>query len=244
MGDPTAVIVVPWRDKGDPWRRRNLDVVFAHLRGMLIGEVALVEDGRRGSAPFNRSAAYNRGVRCYPDADVFVFCEADMLIARHQLRTAISIAAEAPGLVVPFDTYHYLSQADTARIHTGQARPFGCPAEYTMSNGRSNGAVNVVSAETMRLVGQYDETFEGWGFDDRAMAHAFSVATGTGTRYVMGSGVHLWHTPGWSAESRFRGGADIPAHEHQATLANEARYQTYRRAKTPARIRELTAGGA
>lgn len=237
-----AVIIIPWRDKGDQWRRKNLETVTAHLAGLRVATIALLADGRDGTAPFNRSAAYNRGVEMYPDADVYVFHEADMLLGRQNLQTAIDVAATQPGLVVPFDAYHYLSQEDTAGVHRG-ANPSVAVAEYVMANGRSNGAVNVVSAATMAAVGQYDEAFEGWGFDDRAMAHAFAVATGNDTRYVRGSAIHLWHTPGWSAESRFRGGADIPEHEHRATLANEQRYQLYRKAATPERIRELTAGG-
>ncbi|PJE24765.1 MAG: hypothetical protein CK431_04385 [Mycobacterium sp.] len=236
-----AVVIVPWRDKGDPWRRRNLDLVLEHLYGITDDVVACC-DGRTGSAPFNRSAAYNRGVAMYPNADVYVFHEADMLLGRQNLQAAIDIAAAQPGLVVPFDAYHYLSQADTAGVHAGQ-NPSTAVAECIMANGRSNGAVNVVSAATMAAVGQYDETFEGWGFDDRAMAHAFAAATGNDTRYIRGSAIHLWHTPGWSADSRFRGGADIPEHEHRATLANEARYQLYRKATTPERVRDLTAGG-
>ena len=75
-----------------------------------------------------------------------------------------------------------------------------------------------------------------------AMGHAFHVATGRATRHVLGSGTHLWHTPGWSLDSRFRGGSDVPSYEKAATEANEKRYQQYRRARTAGRIRDLTAG--
>lgn len=244
----SVAILVPWRDKGDLWRRHNLDVVLNHILGAPSTrfhrtELYVSSDGREGSAPFNRSAAYNEGIRLHPDVDVFVFHEADMLIDHTQLHQAVQAATAQRGLVVPFDTYNYLTCEDTERVHVRQADPSACEPEYVMANGRSNGAVNVVSAATMAAVGQWDETFEGWGFDDRAMATAFEIATGNPTRYISGLGVHLWHMPGWSTESRFHGGAaDVPPHEHAATLANERRYRQYCNARTPERIRELTAG--
>lgn len=236
-----AAVCIPWRDKGDPWRRRNLEVVLEHLRRSTVAQVHVVSDGGTGNEPFNRSRSYNNALAELPGRDVYCFHEADMLISRAQLDAAIATAAESPGLVVPFDTYHYLSAEATGCIHQG-ANPADARPEYVMANGSSIGAVNAVSAETLAAVGQWDERFSGWGFDDRAMAIAFAVATGERTRFVPGAGTHLWHTPGWSANSRFRGGADVPRHEAEATVANEVRYRLYRRATTPQRIRELTAG--
>lgn len=242
MGDPTALIIVPWRDKGDPWRAANIGAVLDHLDRIDVAPVAVCDDNRDGVAPFNRSAAYNHGVRDNPDAAVYVFHEADMLIDASQLRRAIDDAARSPGLIVPFTTYRYLTPEDTEKVRAG-ANPATCVPEYVMADCRSNGAVNVVSAVTLSAAGRYDETFEGWGFDDRAMARAFDVATGNPTRYTPGYGTHLWHTPGWSVQSRFHGGANIPDREHAATVDNEKRYRLYRKAHTAQRIRELTAGG-
>lgn len=239
---PEAVIIVPWRDKGDRWRSSNLSMVLCHLDLIDIAPVDIVGDGRYGSAPFNRSAAYNLGVARNPTAQVFIFYEADMLIGRSALITAIELAAESSGLVVPFSEYHYLSQSDTERVRFGRS-PSSCVPERIMADCRSNGAVNVLSASSLRSVGRWDESFEGWGFDDRAMAVAFQVATGAATRYVSGPGVHLWHQPGWSVQSRFRGGSHISPAEHAATVQNEHRFQAYRKARTPERVRALTAGG-
>jgi len=234
-------VIVPFRDKGDPWRAKNLGTVLEHLDQCGF-DPHIVDDGRTGQAPFNRSAAYNRGIQAHP-ADVWVCHEADMLIDPEQLTTAVELAAAQPGLVVPFNTRNELSRTDTERVHRGADHRAFTP-EYVMGDGRSVGAVNVVSAATMRLVGRWDEAFEGWGFDDRAMARAFKVVTGRDTRAVPGIGWHLWHVPGWSVESRFRGGAHIPPHEHEATVRNERRYRRYRRASTPDQIRALTTGRA
>lgn len=228
-----AVIVIPWRDKGDLWRRANLDTVLAHLNHADVATVHLVSDGRGG--PFNRSAAYNRGMAEHP-ADVWVFHEADMIIPAAQLERAVE-AASSPGLVVPFDTYHYLTPEDTETVHHG-ADPFGREPRRVVAGGRSTGAVNVVSAETMTAVGRWDEQFQGWGWDDRAMTRAFHIATGAPARCVPGVGVHLWHPPGGSVN----GGIRIPETEQRATDANKARYQRYLLAETPSEARALTCG--
>lgn len=234
--------MVPWRDKGDSWRAANLACVLNHLEALDLGEVDVYSDGREGCAPFNRSAAYNRGVADHPEAEVYIFHEADMLIPAAQLRQAVRLAAAGVGMVVPFDTYHYLSPEDTRAVRAGEFAFTAATPESVMANGRSNGAVNVLSRATMEAVGCWDECFEGWGFDDRAMGLAFEVACHSVTRYVRGEGTHLWHKPGWSIESRFRGGADVPVHEHLATVRNECRYQRYRDARTPEVIRALTSG--
>lgn len=231
-------IIVPWRDKGDIWRQANLRYVLKHLEDSGIAPVLIAPDGGTGAQPFNRHAAYNKGMGTCP-ADVYVFHEADMLVSKKQLRAAIQMASATTGLVVPFDTYHYLSSEDTQQVRSG-FDPAHCHPEQVMAHGRSVGAVNVVSAQTMSLVGQWDENFSGWGFDDRAMALAFSVATGYGTRFVKGVGTHLYHTPGWAAGGRFRGGSEVSDDERKATDANESRYELYRQATLPSQIRFLT----
>lgn len=236
-----AAVIIPWRDKGDRARKRNLDAVTKHLDGCLPDiPTCVIGDGRTG--PFNRSAAYNHALS-YVKADVYVFHEADMIVDPDALRTAIRLAGDAPGLVVPFDVYHYLSRDATKAVVDGKIEPQELAAERRMADGRSVGAVNVVSATTMKAIGCWDETFAGWGYDDRAMALAFQVATGAPTRFVSGLGIHLWHTPGWQAGGRFAGGTrQVSAVEQAATDANAARYRRYKAARTPDDIRLLTSG--
>jgi hypothetical protein len=235
-----AVIIVPWRDKGDRWRRTNLHLVLTHLKTLDVAPIVCVSDGRTGNTPFNRSAAYNLGLRQNPDAQCYVFHEADMIIDAEQLQKGIDAALKKPGMVVPFTDYHYLSQYDTERIHTSR-RMLEAKPEYVMIS-RATGAINIASAETMRMVGQWDELFHGWGYDDRAMARAFHVVTKTPTRYIMGAAQHLWHTPGWSKNTPFRGGTNITPPEQEATDDNKRRYELYRNTRDPHHMRLLTSG--
>jgi hypothetical protein len=232
-----AVVVVPWRSRGDQRRQANLVRVHKHLIDVGI-PVVTVDDGRI-IGPFNRHAAYNRGRFKLLNVSCFVWHEADMLVPKEQLHDAVTLALEAPGLVVPFDTYGYLTDEDSARVLAGADYRTMTP-EWSMHDGASIGAVGVTSAETMNLVTRWDEQFEGHGYDDRAMKLAFDKAAGP-TRFVAGYGWHLWHPVAYSPWL----GDDPNAHDSAdvvATQRNKRRLRLYERAVTGDDVRKLTSG--
>lgn len=235
-----VAVVVPWRDKGNPRRRANLRRVLRELEAA-PWPVHVVEDGRPATAPFGRQHAYNRGMRLHP-ADVWIFCEADMLTPLDQLHRAAEWATDAPGLVVPFSVRHELGAEDSIDVVAGSL-----PSDYepARSMPRSFGAVNIVSAETMTAVGRWDENLNGHGYDDTAMREAFRVATGNETRYVDGPAWHLWHPQGYSPWEKSGPHAD-PANyapdDVAATETNRRRFLAYRAATTPDEVRDLTSG--
>lgn len=242
MPDPYVAFCVPWRDKGDTARAENYEVVYSYLSDLGIGGVIVASDGRVGDEPFNRSAAYNLASSSV-DADVYVFNEADLLVPEDQLRQAIRMACGSPGIVVPFSEYRYLPLCETRRVRAGAVEPWAAEPERVMGNRRSIGACNVVSRDTLVGVGRWDDRFDGWGYDDRAMDLAFAVTSGQATRFVDGPAVHLWHTPGWEANGQFAGGADeLPPAEREATERNAARYRLYKKARNAGEIRALTLG--
>jgi hypothetical protein len=229
---PSLAVIIPFRDRGiDPLRKANLDCVLEHWR--CIAPVLVQSDDRVGQ--FNRSRAYNLGAAA-TRADILVFAESDILVAHEQVDEAISLAADAPGLVVPFTQYRALTEADSHLLRTHAKALPDCSIEYQIPGGQSTGAVNIVSRETLRAVGQYDETFEGSWYDDTSMARAFEVTSGS-IRRVEGSAYHLYHLPGWK-------GDHLSDADRAATERNEQRWQLYLDANTPERIRELTSGGA
>jgi hypothetical protein len=226
---------IPWRDRGlDPLRQANIRYVTDYLTDLCLGEVHVFSDGREGKAPFNRSMAYNHAVTMI-DADIFTFCESDMIVPKVQLEEAISLASGQARLVVPFYTYYYLSASDSMMIRDDKLDYRYCEPESVMVDGRSVGAVNTMSRLAIEKVGGYDEQFEGSWYDDRAMAIAFEICCGP-TLFVDGPAWHLYHIPGWE-------GAHLTQQDREATNRNKARLKLYRRAHTPERIRELTAGG-
>lgn len=239
-GDPPHVaFIIPFRDKGDPRRKANLETVLAHLDTLNLGTVHITGDGKDG--PFNRCAAYNAGRAAHP-ADVYVWHEADMIVPKGQLSAGIRHATTNPGLIVPFTHYQYLSPEDTDKVNAGADVTDFTP-EWAMPDGASIGAVGITSETTMQAVGQWDETFSGWGFDDNAMFHAFNVHTPT--TWVDGAAWHLYHTPGWSPEVFATPHAKpVPPEEAAATEANRQRLGRYRQSTTVDEVRKLTAGAA
>lgn len=228
-------VIIPFRDRGiDPLRKLNLERVKERWMNVdLYPQV--FSDGREGGAQFNRSAAYNIGRQALPNCSVYVFAESDMLISKEQIDKAIDLALEKPGLVVPFDQYRYLSEKNSEAVLHWDFRPEDVVAEHVMLNGRSIGAINVVSQATMKLVGQWDETFEGSWYDDDAMKIAFEMVSNP-TRWVKGPAHHLYHLPGWK-------GKHLTADDRHATRRNKLRLGKYKLADSPGRIRELVKGG-
>lgn len=234
----TAHIVIPFRDRGtDGLRAANLAAVLGWWHGS-PWTVHVTNDGRSGDEQFNRSAAYNRGAaQAFAEgADVVVYTESDMLVPWQQIAAGIESARSATGLVVPFTSYRYLSEATSEIVRPRPAIVLEQPIEpeSTMEGGASIGAVNIVSRETMAAVGQWDETFEGSWYDDTAMFAAFHHAAGP-TRWVEGPGWHLFHQPGWT-------GDHLTEEDKAATERNRQRFELYKAATSPERIRELTGG--
>lgn len=230
--DPKIKVVIPFRDRGIDLRRAaNLEVVMAWWWAHGF-EPEVVSDGLSGDASFNRHRAYNRAVSGNPDADVLVFTEADMLIHPKQIIRAVHQANEALGLVVPFTQYRYLSdsttgilrdafhQMDASNLAEWWSKPvkdgssvFQFAAESVMGNGKSIGAVNVVSRATLDLTGGFTEATSGNWYDDNIIEEGFAYLAAP-TRWVNGPAVHLYHLPGHS-------GDHLSAKDRQATAHNK-----------------------
>lgn len=221
-------MVIPFRDRGiDTLRQANLTAVLEYWSGYCTPLV--VDDGRHGDSQFNRSAAYNRAV-AQTDADVLVFTESDMLVPFDQIDAAITAAA-SPGLVVPFTRYCYLKPADSQKVRRG-ASPHNFTPQYVMGDGKSIGAVNVVSRASLEAIGQFPEEFEGNWYDDNAVEHCFRVCCAP-TRHVSGDAWHLYHKPGHT-------GTHLTPADKEATARNKARFEEYQRVTAPEQIRSMT----
>ena len=224
-------IIIPFRDRGnDPLRKQNLDRV---LQSWVGWDVFVATDGRAGDAQFNRHKAYNQAA-AHTESDILVYAESDMLINHSQIEQAIDQAASAPGLVVPFTERHELNPEDSVKVRAHELEPQDCQAEVIKPKPRRIGAINILSRETLSLVGRWDEAFEGNWWDDRSMHIAFDMCAGP-TRWIDGPSYHLYHLPGYQ-------GKHLTAADKAATARNKRRWQLYKQARTPERIRELTAG--
>lgn len=234
MSDFTVQVVIPFRDRGKDLRRAaNLESVmtwwWAHGFQPLV-----IDDGLDEDAQFNRHLAYNRAVSRNA-ADVYVFTEADMILPPQQIVEGARMAQDQTGLVVPFLQYRYLSDEMTGYVRhlmstldpkalaefiaTGEI--FDLTPETTMDNGRSIGAVNIVSRETLDITGGFTEATSGNWYDDNIIEEGFAYLTGRATRFVEGSAVHLYHLPGWKGDHRTP--EDIAATENNKAILKHLR---------------------
>lgn len=252
--EPRVRVIIPFRDRGtDPRRAANLDVVMAWWWAHGANPV-IMSDGLEGAAPFNRHRAYNRAVAEFPETDVFVFTEADMILPMPQVIKAVQKAVRAPGLVVPFKEYRYYDdkmtgyirdlfggQMDTKSLAEWITLPLNNPAsifdmraESVMIDGRSIGAVNVVSRTTLDLTGGFTERTSGNWYDDNIIEEGFAFLTRP-TRWVLGPAVHLYHLPGWK-------GNHLTDEDKAATAKNKNLLVNMRadiRLRNKAAVREL-----
>lgn len=225
-------IIVAFRDRGnDPCRAANFNASLQWWRSRGINPI-VVDDGRSGSAMWNRSAAYNRGARA-SKAEVLCYVEADLLIPANQLYDAVRMATQKSGLVVPFSRFMAMIERDSEFVRSGVIAPAQACAQQVRGVNESTGAANVVSRETLEMVGAWDEQFDGAWFDDSSMQIAFEVCCGP-VRFVDGPGYHMWHVPGV--------GEHVTPDEAAATERNRQRFELYKQAKTPEDIRNLTLG--
>ncbi|MGP3708501.1 glycosyltransferase family 2 protein [Gordonia paraffinivorans] len=229
-------VIIPHRDRGQDWRRpANLYSAVQWWAAHGI-EPIVVSDGRTGTAQFNRSAAYNRGIRA-ADTNILVFSEADLLVPIDQIHEGVRLAAEKPGLVVPFSRFMAMTEADTNLVRGRRLHPANAEAHQVRGDRQSIGAVNIVTRESVAMIGRFDEQFEGHGYDDDATELAFRICCGP-TRFVDGPGWHQHHLPG-----AFYATPESTAEDRAATERNRRRYNRYLRARTPDDIRALTTGG-
>lgn len=236
---PDVSIIIAWRDTGNSERQASLTCVLDHLAPLGLPMI-LASDERADGSPFNRSAAYNQGMRLSP-SEVYVFHEADMLCPHDQLIAGVALAGEGLGLVIPFTTYRYMGIEESRFILSG-VDPMEFAPWFEMRHGRSIGAIGILSAESMRWVGQWDENLSGHGFDDNAMYHAIDTACGP-ARYVDGDASHLYHPMAyapWERTSDAANPANFSPAEVKATEENRRRVGLYEAATTPEQVRALT----
>jgi len=230
-----TIVVIPFRDRGlDPLRPANLAYVADYWTGYNC-KVLVTSDGRSGGEQFNRGAAYNSAVLSASDADMFIFTESDLIVDFDQIDRAVEMAAESPGMVVPFSWFMAIGEEDSAQVRAFKIYPEEALAHPVKGHRRSIGAVNVVSRRTLDEVGGWDEVTEGAWYDDDIMKIAFDVAAGP-TRWVEGSAYHLYHLSGGR-------GAHLSDADRVATARNRLRLRKYQQAKTPEQIRELITEG-
>lgn len=123
------------------------------------------------------------------DEAVILFNDADSLCKPEQIREAVRLAEEAPGLVFAFTNYCRLSQKTTESL-TSWRDACDAPVEWEMYGSNSSGCV-AISRESFLQVGGYDETWLD-GYEDYDFAFRCAEMFGPNRR-VEGDLIHLFH---------------------------------------------------
>lgn len=185
--------IIPFRDT-DGSRLGASARVETHVREALVGLDAHVAVADDGGATFSRGGSIMRGVEMLTslDVDVFLVCDADLIVPADQLRHAIAIANEADGLVVAFSRYLYCTQDQSVELSRVPYPPIPLLPAHEWTFEGSVGGAGTFSRHTLELTGGYPSIFRGWGMEDVA----FEILTRTlaaPTRRVSGNAFHLWH---------------------------------------------------
>jgi len=180
---------IPWRDTGDPYRKRNVDYVSQYLAD-ITGRVVKGLDGETPTQAFSLPAARNAVVneaRRWGTPKVII-CDADTIPSKESLEEAVR-QVDDDGIILPFDLYRALSDRDSQRLIAG-ADPDTLPDIGTLD--WSVGGVCVTTISGWDALGGQDERFTGWGCEDIAFS-LVATALGRPLRRVNGTIHHLWH---------------------------------------------------
>lgn len=210
-------VLIPWK-RGSGSVERETIFRWTQLRWLdLLPKAELVVAGD-DSVPFNRSRARNNAF-ANSFGDILVIADADTIVPDQGAIDRAIEAAEAGEWVLPYDIYYNATQSQTARLL--DRRPsvnVPEPEEWEFRLTDSSAGVLVMPRAAFEAAGGYDESFVGWGFEDRAFADALDTLWGP-CRRLPGYVVHLWH-PVLAGD----------AFENPAIHDNQSRWLQYRRA--------------
>jgi hypothetical protein len=165
-----------------------------------------IVEGHHDTGLFNRSAAVNRAAALAGAWDIAVIIDADVICNPERVKEACDIAAETGKIVFPHDIRHQLNRRGSELIRQGYQGSWARYAHAHYDNMVSS--VVVVPRKAWDEIGGFDESFEGWGFEDNAFAAA--AETFAGSIRMPGEFWHLWHptahegrpgTPTWDVNS-------------------------------------------
>lgn len=189
-------IILPWRDSGEPWRRKHFDFLVDYY----TQEFDIVIGNNDGD--FNRSAARNHGVY-HSHSDIAVVVDADNFIPLGQIWSAIARATEKNVMVKPFEWFGYLTEESTNLFYETYGDSItDFEATYVDPPQQSfTGGAYVIKKSLWITLGGMDEGFIGWGAEDDAF-HLLCQKNLIPIEYGVGHDYHLYH-PAYRVTSEY-----------------------------------------
>lgn len=177
---------------------------------------------------FSRSVALNAAAANAGDWDLAVIADADTIPVLNQLLAAIQVARATCRLTVAHSEWVNVEPDELARFLTLGAVPHRTDRTI-VSLGASS--MLAIPRELWDRAGGFDETFRGWGYEDRAFFRVCEILAG-GVERIHGPVYHLGH-------ERPRG--DRQRNRDPQFVSNHKRWLQYRRCRTAIQLQELVA---
>lgn len=141
--------------------------------------------------PFNRARAINRAAKM-ATGDTFIVVDTDIIFQPDLVRNLVPLVDKHPW-IVPFYYGYRLSESGTERLIAE-----GLPLAIQIGPGPM---MNVMKRSCFEEIGGIDERFNGYGYEDVAMAIALDTICGK--HFTMDDSIfHLWHQPVTSVPPR------------------------------------------
>lgn len=150
-----VAVAMPWRSA--PKREALYNLVTEKYAQ--LGLPIFTADSDPG--PFSRSQAINRAVARAYDAGhaTIVISDADTLVQAGPLARAVDLTSRDGKSRLPYDKYILMTQGQTNLfVHTGSVTG-------DVYEGACSGVL-VVRVDTFYQIGQFDERYLGWGYED------------------------------------------------------------------------------
>jgi predicted glycosyltransferase involved in capsule biosynthesis len=144
---------------------------------------------------FNVSGSRNQGClsAIKDDCDMLLVVDADTLLSKESVESAISKAVENDCVCLPYTTYNRLyKQLSTSLID--KEKSYEDLAVYGADSVVDHpGGAYVMSSSTFLLLNGWDQRFVGWGYEDDAFLEAHRVYLGKDIQRVEGYALSLFH---------------------------------------------------
>ena len=184
--------IVPFRsDNGI--RERNFEWSMDRLEKLCPSAQIVIADS--GTEVFNRSEARNNAFN-HCDRSVVVQQDADTVWNLSALTQAVESLENGAPWVIAYKDYRALDADSTSRLVDQPVDVELEPSNYSYDvesiDTIANGGFMALRRKDVFKVGGWDERFVGWGWEDKAFAHASNQILGQCVRLDQ-SIYHLWH---------------------------------------------------
>lgn len=174
-----VAVVIPWRETPsrlplkeyvDSWYKKNMPEV----------KIFYTDSGHK---IFNRSASKNLGGDLAKDYDVVIYNDADTIPNLASILDGIDKTYKDELLCNPFDSCRIVDFTNTQKILSGNI-----PMEDIEYSEYENscGGILITTPKIFNLLGNYDENFKEWGYEDTAIYFSHLAIMDTGMVRIPG----------------------------------------------------------